>query len=98
MTILQKDNFLFGLALGIVTPLAGFLFYKLIKFRMFSMEEMFHFLKDNPNMITAFISISLIANGIIFTLYINRRCDRTGKGIFIMTVLYAAVAMAFKYW
>jgi len=96
--IFKKDNFIFGLALGLVAPIIGFLIYKLIKFKLYSLEEMFHFLKANPNLITSFISVSLLANAVLFTIYINGRRDKTGKGIFIMTVLYAALAMAFKYW
>lgn len=93
----KKDNFVFGLAVGLIAPLIGFLFYKLIKFQMFSVDEMIHFLRNNPNMITPFISVSLIANGLLFTLFINKRSDKTGKGIFIMTVIYAGIALAFKY-
>lgn len=96
--ILRKDNFIYGLVLGLIAPMIGFLVYKLIKFRMFSMEDMFHYLKSNPNLITTFISISLLANAILFTLYVNGRRDSTAKGLFLMTVLYAVIAMIFKYW
>lgn len=96
--IFKKDNFIFGLALGLVAPLIGFLVYKLIKFRLYTLEEMFYFLKGNPNLITTFISVSLLANAVLFTVYINGRRDKTGKGIFLMTVVYAAIALCFKYW
>lgn len=95
--MLRKDNFIFGLALGLVAPVIGFLFYKLVKFKMFSVDEMIRFLRANPNMITGFISISLIANGLLFTLFINKRSDQTGKGIFVMTIVYALIALGFKY-
>jgi len=96
--IFKKDNFAFGLILGLVAPVIGFLIYKLVKFRMFSLEDMFYYLKGNPNLITNFISVSLVANAVLFTVYVNGRRDKTAKGIFIVTVLYAIVALAFKYW
>lgn len=96
--IFKKDNFIFGLALGLLAPVIGFLIYKLIKFSMFSIEDMFHFLKSNPNLITSFISVSLLANAVLFTIYVNGRRDQTGKGIFVMTVVYAVIALTFKFW
>lgn len=96
--IFKKDNFVFGLALGLIAPLIGFLIYKLIKFQMFSLADMMQFLKANPNLITNFISVSLLANAILFTIYVNGRRDKTAKGIFVLTILYAAIALGFKYW
>ena len=96
--ILKKDNFVFGIALGIVAPLIGFLIYKLVKFKSLSLQEMFQWMKLNPNLITVAISVSLMANAIFFTIYINGYRDKTAKGIFIVTMVYAALALAFKYW
>jgi hypothetical protein len=96
--IFKKDNFVFGIALGIVAPLIGFLIYKLVKFKALSLEEMFQWMKLNPNLITVAISVSLMANAILFTIYINGYRDKTAKGIFIVTMVYAALALAFKYW
>jgi hypothetical protein len=96
--IFKKDNFIFGLALGFVAPLIGFLIYKLVKFRSLSLSEMFHWMKFNPNLITLSISVSLLANAILFTVYINGSRDKTAKGIFVMTMIYAVIALVFKYW
>jgi hypothetical protein len=96
--IFKKDNFVFGLALGLIAPMIGFLVYKLIKFRGLSISEMFQWMKFNPNLITVSISVSLLANAILFTIYINGYRDKTAKGIFIMTIIYAIIALAFKYW
>ncbi|MGN6541377.1 MAG: hypothetical protein ACTHKY_11265 [Ginsengibacter sp.] len=96
--IFKKDNFIFGLALGLIAPMIGFLVYKLIKFKGLSISEMFQWMKFNPNLITVSISVSLLANAILFTIYINGYRDKTAKGIFIMTIIYAIIALAFKYW
>ena len=95
--IFKKDNFIFGIALGILAPVIGFLIYKLVKFKGLSLYEMFQWMKLNPNLISASISVSLMANAILFTIYINGKRDKTAKGIFIITVIYAVVAMIFKY-
>ncbi len=96
--IFKKDDFIFGIALGLIAPLIGFLLYKFVKFKEFSLADMFQFLKSNPNLISVFISVSLLANAILFTIYINGHRDKTAKGIFIITIIYAIIAMIFKYW
>ena len=95
--IFKKDNFVFGLALGFIAPMIGLLIYKFIKFRAFTISEMFEWLRLNPNLITTFISVSLLANAILFTIYINGHRDKTAKGIFVLTIIYAVIAMVFKY-
>jgi hypothetical protein len=96
--IFKKDNFVFGLALGLIAPMIGFLVYKLIKFKGLTLEEMFQWMKLNPSLITVSISVSLMANAILFTIYINGNCDKTAKGIFVLTIIYAVIAMIFKFW
>jgi hypothetical protein len=95
--IFKKDNFIYGLALGFIAPIIGFLVYKYFKFQSLSLLEMFQWLKLNPNLITVYISVSLMANAILFTVFINGHRDKTAKGIFVLTIVYAVVAMGFKY-
>jgi len=96
--IFKKDNFMFGLSLGFIAPMIGFLIYKLVKFKALSLSEMFQWMKMNPSLITVSISVSLVANAILFTVYVNGYRDKTAKGIFVMTMIYAVIALAFKYW
>ncbi|HEV2832247.1 MAG TPA: hypothetical protein VGW31_09740 [Hanamia sp.] len=96
--IFKKDNFVFGLALGLIAPMIGFLIYKLVKFKGLTLEEMFQWMKLNPSLITVSISVSLMANAILFTIYVNGNCDKTAKGIFVLTIIYAVIAMIFKFW
>ena len=95
--IFKKDSFVFGLALGFVAPVLGFMLFKLYKFQGLSTAEMFQWMKMNPNLISVSISFSLLANAILFTIYINGHRDKTAKGVFLITVLYAVVALFFKY-
>lgn len=95
--IFKKDNFVFGLILGFIAPFLGLILYKFIKYQAFTFAEMLQWLKLNPNLITAFISVSLFANAALFTIYINGHRDKTAKGIFVLTIIYAVIAMLFKY-
>ncbi|MEP6583807.1 MAG: hypothetical protein ABJA90_06060 [Ginsengibacter sp.] len=98
MMLFKKDNFIFGLALGFIAPVLGFMIFKLYKFEGLTLSEMLQWMKFNPNLITVSISVSLMANAILFTVYINGNRDKTAKGIFLITVMYAITAMVFKYW
>ena len=96
--IFKKDNFIFGLALGLIAPLIGFMLYKLYKFKGLTLSEMLQWMKLNPNLISVSISVSLLANAILFTIYINGHRDKTAKGIFALTIIYAIIAMIFKFY
>jgi hypothetical protein len=96
--IFKKDDFVFGIALGLIAPVIGFMLYKLYKFKDLSLSEMFQWLKMNPNLVSVSISVSLLANAILFTIYINGHRDKTAKGIFIVTIIYAIIAMIFKFY
>lgn len=95
--MLKKDSFPYGIILGLVAPVIGFLVYKFVKFRLFSFGEMFSFMRQNPSQVTAAVIMSLLANLVLFTLFLNNKVDKTAKGIFVVTVIYAIAALAFKY-
>ena len=96
--ILQKDNLRLGLVVGIIAPLFGMLIYYFWKFfPTFSVGDFLHVLAMQKTLITALISFSLFANAVVFTLYINTRRDRTAKGIFIITCVYALAAFILKF-
>jgi len=95
--ILKKDNFWLGALLGFVGPVAGFTVFKMIKYSSFTYKEMYQWMTMNHNLITAWISVSLFANALLFTFYVNSRIDKTAKGVFAITVLYAIVALLIKF-
>jgi hypothetical protein len=95
--IFKKDNFVYGLVLGFIAPVIGVIIYKFVKFKPFTLLEMYYWVKMNPNLITVFISVSLMANAVLFTIFINGHRDKTAKGIFVLTMIYAITAMIFKY-
>jgi formate/nitrite transporter FocA (FNT family) len=94
---MKKDNLKLGLLLGFLAPVIGIFGYYLWKFRLFTLNEFFQVLNMQKSLLSGIISIALIANAILFTLYINEHKDQTAKGIFIATCIYALITLGFKW-
>ncbi len=96
--IFKKDNFVMGLVFGLIAPMIGFLIFKWYKFGIFTMKEFLQFLYVEPGFrtLSVALSLSLLANALIFTLYINAGKDKTAKGIFGTTVIYGLVVLLIK--
>lgn len=94
----KKDNFILGLILGLIAPLLGFLLFKFYKFEIFSFSEFFEFILNEPGFrtLSAGLSVSLLLNAALFTIYINKRLDKTAKGIFITTLVYGVIILLIK--
>jgi hypothetical protein len=93
---LKKDNLRLGLALGLIGPLLGLVVIYFVKFPSYSfMDFLTYFMNDNK-MITSVGSLSLLANVVLFTIYINTHKDDTAKGIFLMTVIYGIGILVLK--
>ena len=96
--IFKKDNLRLGLVLGLVAPIVSLAIYYFVKFYpTFSMRDFFFFLRTNKQQVTAISVPCLVANIALFTYYINSHKDSTAKGIFAATILYAIVALLFKF-
>lgn len=96
--ILKKDNIRLGLILGLLTPLLSVVIYYFIKFYpLFSVGDMLNALKTNKRLITAITIPCLFLNILLFTVYINYRKDKTAKGVFVSTLIYAITALVFKF-
>lgn len=96
--ILRKDNFWMGAILGLVAPILGIVIFKITKFKVFSFSETFQYLRLEPGFktLTVALSLSLLLNALIFTLYINTRKDKTAKGVFATTLLYGLLVLIIK--
>lgn len=95
---MNKDNLRFGLLLGIIAPMFGMMLYYFIQFRnLLTIGEFFHVILVEKRLLTAIVSVSLVANAAIFTYYVNKRKDRTAKGIFIATCIYGAASLLWKW-
>ncbi|RYY55719.1 MAG: hypothetical protein EOO09_09325 [Chitinophagaceae bacterium] len=94
--IFKKDNLQLGLVLGLLGPLIGLLVIYFAKFGSTPFSVFLSEFFSNNAMITSFGSLALLANVILFTLYVNTRRDRTAKGIFLVTLVYGIVILVLK--
>ena len=96
--ILKKDNLRLGIVLGLVAPILSLVIYYFYKFSSaYSFKEFLVFIRDNKTQITAISVPCLFLNILLFTIYINSRRDQTAKGVFAATLIYAIVALLFKF-
>jgi hypothetical protein len=95
----KKDSIVFGVILGILGPVIGLLLLKYKRFGMLSFKEVFQYMSLQPGhgMLTAGLTVSLLMNAILFTIFINTRIDKTAKGIFISTLVYGVIVLLIKY-
>lgn len=96
--MLKKDDIRLGLVLGFVAPIISLGIYYLWKFYpLYTVGDFFTFISENKNQITAISVPCLVLNIALFTLYINSRRDKTAKGIFAVTLVYAITALLLKF-
>ena len=95
---LKRDNLKLGLVLGLLGPLLGLIsvFFFSNNFQSLGfMEFLDYFFHDNK-LITSIGALCLLANAVLFTLYINTHRDQTAKGIFATTLLYGIGILMLK--
>lgn len=96
--IFKKDSLVLGLVLGMIAPVVGLFLFKTYKFGIFTYKETFDFMRLEPghNTLSVALTLSLLLNAFLFTVYINTMKDKTAKGIFISTVLYGMAILLLK--
>lgn len=96
--MLKRDSLKLGLILGFIAPLISLVIYYLIRFYpLFTVSDFFQFVSTNKSQITAISVPCLLLNIALFTIYINSHRDKTAKGIFTVTLLYAITALLLKF-
>ncbi|WP_407522005.1 hypothetical protein PDL71_13665 [Lacibacter sp. MH-610] len=97
--MLKLDKLPFGIALGALAPVLGIVIYYFAKIdtSTVSFGDFIEYFFRTKALLTAVGSLSLIANIILFTLFINSRKDKTAIGIFAMTVMYGLMILYAKF-
>ena len=96
--MLKRDSLKLGFILGFIAPLISLVVYYFIRFYpLFSVSDFFEFVSLNKTQITAISVPCLLLNIALFTIYINSHRDKTAKGIFTITLLYAIPALLLKF-
>ena len=96
--ILKKDNLKLGLVIGFLGPLIGLLavYYLKSDFQGLRFSEFFDLFINSNKLITSVGALSLLANVVLFTIYINTHRDNTAKGIFLVTLIYGIAILVLK--
>lgn len=92
----RKNKLSYGLILGLLAPLLGMIGFYYWKFRPLTFAEFIQYLGMQKQLVTSMVSVSLLANAVLFTIFINSKKDQTAMGIFIITCIYAVAALVFK--
>ena len=84
--------------MGFTAPFLGLIIYYYMSFyqRNVSFMEFLGYLKEYKTLLTAVSSISLLANAVLFTIYVNSHRDKTARGIFLATVIYGITVLLIK--
>jgi hypothetical protein len=94
--ILKRDNLKLGLVLGLLGPILGLVTIYFLQYSGWTFTEFFENFINTNKLLTAIGSLSLLANVILFTIYINTHRDHTAKGIFLVTLVYGIGILVLK--
>ena len=96
--IFKKDNFIFGAILGFLGPIAGVIIFKMTKFQSFTFANTFEYMwrEQGHRTFSVALSLALLVNAVLFTIYINSHKDKTAKGIFALTCAYGFLVLCIK--
>ncbi|MEI6152102.1 MAG: hypothetical protein WCQ10_06205 [Chitinophagia bacterium] len=95
--MMQRDNYIIGVVIGLLMPFLGFFGFYEYRFSLFSFQEFLELLNQQKSLLSAMISISLLINGAVLTYFFQKQKDKTAKGIFFSTCIYAIIAIACKW-
>jgi len=93
----KKDDLRFGMLLGFIAPLLSLIIYYFIKFNAYTFIDFLRFVGSEKKQITAISVPCLVLNIALFTFYINTHRDKTAKGIFAITLVYAIGTLLLKF-
>lgn len=92
-----KDNYILGVVVGLALPFVGFYGFYEWKFSVFSFSEFGDMLVQQKSVLSAMISVSLLLNAGALTYFFQKEKDKTAKGIFFTTCIYAITAIVCKW-
>ena len=94
--IFKKDNVKLGAVLGLFGPIVGLLVIYFAKFSSYPLSDFLSDFVSKKSLTTSVGALCLLANAVLFTIYINTHRDNTAKGIFLTTVIYGIGILVLK--
>lgn len=96
LALFKKDSLKLGLVLGLTGPILGLVVVYFLKFPSIPFFEFVDLFLNTNRLITSLGSLCLLANVVLFTIYINTHRDQTAKGIFLTTLIYGIAILILK--
>ncbi len=84
----KKGNLLLGICIGTIAPIIGMIGYYYLRVYPNSIDSFFSYLCIEKQFLSAVTSFALVMNALFFTIFINKKHDRTAIGIFLLTCIY----------
>lgn len=94
--IFKKDNLKLGLVLGLIGPVLGLVIIYFAKFSSTSFSDFLEEFFSNNQLITSIGTLALLANAVLFAIYVNANKYKTFKGIFLVTLIYGMGILVLK--
>lgn len=94
--IFTKDNLRMGLIMGLIGPVLGLVAIYFIRFPSYPFNDFLDYFIHDNKMLTSVGALSLLANAVLFTIYVNTHRDNTARGIFILTLIYGIAILLLK--
>ncbi|MCF8258728.1 MAG: hypothetical protein K9J06_14325 [Flavobacteriales bacterium] len=94
--MLRSDSKLLGLLLGLVLPLVGIMLFWTVAPRPGGLTDITA-LADHPDVVSAVISIGLLANLPAFFIFYRKKWDESARGVIMATFLYAVPIVYIKF-
>jgi flagellar basal body-associated protein FliL len=91
------DSLKTGLLIGIITPALGVVVYYYWQIAPNPWHDFFKYLLQEKKLLSSLTVICLLPNIACFTWFINSHKDKTAKGIFAATVVYAIASLLIKF-
>jgi hypothetical protein len=95
--VFKRDSLKLGIILGFIAPLISLVGYYLLRFRIYSFGDYLNALAHNKPLLTGITIPCLLLNIGLLTIYLNTHRDKTAKGIFAITLLYALFSVTLKF-
>ena len=93
----NKDSIQLGVILGIIGPWVGMMLYYFSSFRHMTFKGYFNFVTINKSIQSPLLSLCLIINLAVYYLFYYYNCDKTTKGILLVTFVYAPIVVYLKF-
>ena len=95
--VFKRDSVRLGMLLGFIAPLVSVAGYYLLRFRIYYFGDYLYALMHNKPLLTGITIPCLLLNIGLLTIYLNTHRDKTAKGIFAVTLLYALISVMLKF-